>query len=131
MKTLLIVLSLLVLSGCETLELRSVSVGVSSGHYNHGYVNYGLGYYSGHHYHGYPVYGDYGHRYYYAPRTFQHHRRYARPHHYVQPQPRQHRPRQHRPRQHSNRQNERRHDNRRNDRRDDRGNHKRDRQHRK
>lgn len=88
MRILFVIAALFMLSGCETLALDSVSVGVSSHNYgyNHpSHISYTLGFYSGHHYNGYAVYGDHGHRYYYAPRHYTHHRHYTQPHHYVQP----------------------------------------------
>ena len=82
MKTLLVILSLFVLSGCETVEWTSVSVGTSYGHHNH--ISYSLGFYTGSHYRGYPVHGAHGHRYYYAPRNYAHHHYYPQ-RHYVRP----------------------------------------------
>ena len=77
MKTLLVILSLFVLSGCESIEWTSVSVGTGySSYHPHNYINYTLGYYSGSHYNGYSVYGSHGHRYYYAPRNYSHHRHF-------------------------------------------------------
>lgn len=90
MRILFVVAALFLLSGCETLALDSVSIGVSNHsyghHYNHpGYISYTLGFYNSHRYNGYDVYGFLGHRYYYAPRYYSHHRYYTRPHYYVQP----------------------------------------------
>ena len=84
MKALLLVASLFVLSGCETMEF--VAVDYHSGH-NYGpqirtagHISYTLGYYSNSYYNGYRVYGTHGHRYYHAPRGYSHHRYYSQPH---------------------------------------------------
>lgn len=83
MRIILVLASFFVLSGCETLDVSTVSVstGVSTYHpvHHRSYIRYTLGYYGDSYYHGYRVHGDYGHRYYYAPRHFRHHRHYARP----------------------------------------------------
>lgn len=72
MKKLILILSLFVLSGCESIA----SMSVSSGHYYpYNHINYTLGYYSDNRYNGYPVYGSYGYRYYYAPRGYTRHYR--------------------------------------------------------
>lgn len=80
MKTLLVILSLFILSGCEHMEF--VAVDYHSGH-NYGpyfqptgHISYTLGYYTGSHYNGYSVHGSHGHRYYYAPRNYAHHHYY-------------------------------------------------------
>ena len=88
MKTLLVILSLFILSGCEHMEF--VAVDYHSGH-NYGpyvrpvgHISYTLGYYSGSHYNGYSVHGSHGHRYYYAPTTYVYHHYYPRQN-YVRP----------------------------------------------
>lgn len=111
MRILFIVAALFVLSGCETLGPSTVSVGVSNGYHHSNFISYRLGFYTGHHYNGYSVYGDYGHRYYYAPRNYIHHHYYSTPpvvYHYVQLLPHRHHvpphhrnpPRNHRERRH-------------------------------
>ena len=116
MRIILVLASLLVLSGCETMEFTAVDYhhGYNYGPSIHtaGYISYTLGYYSDSYYNGYRVYGTSGHRYYHAPRNYRHHRHYARPpvvvHNHI------HTPPRHTPPRHDN---DRRHDNRRNDRR--------------
>lgn len=79
MRILFIVAALFILSGCETLELRSVTFGTSYSTYQDHHSRYLLGYYSNSYYNDYRVYGNYGHRYYYAPRQYRHHRYYSAP----------------------------------------------------
>jgi hypothetical protein len=79
MKTFLLIASLFILAGCETLELQSVTVGTTHYVHPHNYIRYSLGYYTSNHYHGYRVHGHHGHRYYYAPRHWNNHHYYARP----------------------------------------------------
>ena len=116
MRIILVLASLFVLAGCETMDFSTVSVGTTYSTYgHHDHIRYTLGYYTGTYYNGYRVYGTYGHRYYHAPRGYRHHRHYARPvvvnRHYYYTPPRRHEPR--------------RHDNRRHDRREHRNEHKR------
>lgn len=129
MRIILVLASLLVLAGCETMDFSSVTVssGVSTYHpVSHSHIRYTLGYYTGTYYNGYRVYGDYGHRYYRAPRGYRHHRHYSRPvvvnrYHYTPP--RRHDNRRHENREHRNehkRKEHKRRDHRRDDRRDDR-----------
>lgn len=135
MKTLLLIATLFVLTGCESMDFTTVSVGTTYSTYRpHAHhISYTLGYYTSSHYNGYRVYGPRGHRYYYAPRGYRHHRHYSTPpvivrNYYVQPRHRHHDNRRHdnrRDRRHDNR-NDRRHDRRRHDRRDDRRDHRRD-----
>lgn len=80
MKTLLVILSLFVLLGCESIEWTRVSIGTGHSSYHpHNYINYTLGYYNGSYYNGYTVYGSYGHRYYYAPHNYRQHRHFRSP----------------------------------------------------
>ena len=115
MRIILVLASLFVLAGCETMDFSTVSVGTTYSTYgHHDHIRYTLGYYTGTYYNGYRVYGDYGHRYYHAPRGYRHHRHYSRPvvvnrYHYTPPR----------------RHETRRHDNRRHDRREHRNEHKR------
>ena len=138
MRIILVLASLLVLAGCETMDFSSVTVstGVSTYHpVHHSHIRYTLGYYTDSYYNGYRVYGTHGHRYYHAPRGYRHHRHYSRPvvinRYYYTPPRRHHDNRRHDRRhdRHDNRRNDRRHD-RRHDRDDDRRD-RRDRRHHK
>lgn len=85
---ILLVATLFLLAGCETMDFSTVAVGTTYSTYDHrDHIRYTLGYYTGTHYNGYRVYGTYGHRYYHAPRYYRHHRYYTRPpvavHHHV------------------------------------------------
>ena len=84
MKTLLVILSLFILSGCEGMEWTVISDNGHHGYHPTGHISYTLGYYTGSHYNGYSVHGSHGHRYYYAPVNYVHHYYYPRPH-YVRP----------------------------------------------
>ena len=127
MRILLVLASLLVLAGCETMDLSSVTVSTYHPVNHHSHIRYTLGYYHGHYYNGYRVYGDYGHRYYYAPHGYRHHRHYTRPrtvvhnHYYNPPRHRHHDRREHRREHRNDRRHDRRHD------RDDDRDHRRDR----
>lgn len=80
MRILFVLGALLAISGCESMDFTSVTFSSGYSHYypaNH--ISYTLGYYSGSYYNGYSVYGSHGHRYYYAPRHYSHHRHFARP----------------------------------------------------
>ena len=83
MRIFAIIAALFLLSGCESMEF--VAVDYHHG-YNHGpyvrpvgHMSYTLGYYSGNYYNGWAVYGSLGHRYYYAPQYYSHHRTFVRP----------------------------------------------------
>lgn len=111
MRIILVLAALFILAGCETMDFSTVTVGTTYSTYgHHDHIRYTLGYYTGTYYNGYRVYGDYGHRYYRAPRGYRHHRHYARPpvvvnrHYYYTP------PRHHDNRRHDNRRHEPRRD---------------------
>lgn len=133
MRILFVALAVFLLAGCETLDSTSISVStlhVVPVHHRHGHIRYTLGYYDSHYFNGYRVYGTYGHRYYYAPRYYRHHRHFDSPHrHHKRHDRRDHRWDRSRERRHERREhrNDRRHD-RRHDRHDERRD-RRDRRH--
>jgi hypothetical protein len=128
MRIILALAALFVLAGCETMDFSTVSVGTTYSTYgHHDHIRYTLGYYTGTYYNGYRVYGDYGHRYYHAPRHYRHHRYYSRPkvihhHHYHKPKKHYREDRRHNRREHRNehKREHKRRDHRRDDHRDNR-----------